>query len=108
MARAYAEVHAVVATDAGRRYALRMGSAAHREDLLDQIRALPVEDRDYIEAALMREAYDRGRHGESQDELAEIVRRAEDALSARGTGYSREESVGRAYAAVEAVRSRKP
>jgi len=80
----------VVATDAGRRYALRTGSAAHREDLLDQIRALPVEDRDYIEAALMREAYDRGRHGESQDELAEIVRRAErDWLFARRISRSR-------------------
>lgn len=85
-----------------------MGTAARRDDLLEQIRALPLEDRDYIEAALMREAYESGRRTETSEELDEIKQRAADALSGRNPSYSREESVGRARAAVEAVRSRKP
>jgi len=85
-----------------------MGEAARRDDLLAQIRALPIEDREYIEAALMREAYEQGRRSESPDELAEIVRRTTSALSDRTQGVSREESVARARAAVDAIRSRKP
>lgn len=85
-----------------------MGTAARRDDLLEQIRGLPIEDRDYIEAALMREAYESGRRTESPEELAEIKQRAVDALSGRNPSYSREESVARARAAVDAVRSRKP
>lgn len=85
-----------------------MGTAARRDDLLEQIRALPLEDRDYIEAALMREAYEQGRRTESPDELAEITQRAVDALSGRNPSCSREDSVARARATVEATRSRKP
>ncbi len=85
-----------------------MGTPARRDDLLEQIRALPVEDREFIEAALMREAYEQGRRSESPDELAEIAQRATDALSDRSQGLSREEAVIRARAAVEAIRSRKP
>lgn len=85
-----------------------MGTAARRDDLLEQIRALPLEDRDYIESVLMREAYEQGRRTESSDELKEIQRRAADALSGRNPSYSREDSVARANAAVEAVRKRKP
>jgi len=85
-----------------------MGTAARRDDLLAQIRALPIEDRDYIEAALMREAYESGRRTETSEELDEIKQRAVDALSGRNSRYSREESVARARAAVDAVRSRKP
>jgi len=85
-----------------------MGTAARRDDLLEQIRALPLEDRDYIEAALMREAYEQGRRTESPEELNEIKQRAVDALSGRNPSYSREESVARARAAVEAIRTRKP
>ena len=85
-----------------------MGNAARRDDLLEQVRALPIEDRDYIEAALMREAYESGRRIETSEELDEIKQRAADALSGRNPSYSREESVPRARAAVEGVRSRKP
>jgi hypothetical protein len=85
-----------------------MGTAARRDDLLEQIRALPLEDREYIEAALMREAYDQDRRTESPDELEEITQRAADALSGRNPSYSREDSIARARAAVEAIRSRKP
>ena len=85
-----------------------MGSVARRDDLLEQIRALPIEDRDYIEAALMREAYEQGRRVESEEELAEITQRATDALRDRNPSYSRQDSIARAKAAVEAIRSRKP
>lgn len=84
-----------------------MGTSARRDAPLDQIRALPNEDRDYIEAALMREAYEHGRRTESPEELAEMKQRAMDALSGRNRGYSRKDSVARARAAVEATRSRK-
>lgn len=85
-----------------------MRTAVRPDDLLEQIRALPIEDRDYIETALMREAYEQGRRVESPDELAEIVQRAADALSDRGAGYTHEESIDRAHAAIAAVRSHKP
>lgn len=85
-----------------------MGTPARRDDLLEQIRALPIEDRDYIEAALVREAYEQGRRTESPEELDEIKQRALDALSGRNPSYSREDSVARARAVVEATRSRKP
>jgi len=31
-----------------------MATPKHRDDILEQLRAMPLEDRDYIEAALMR------------------------------------------------------
>jgi hypothetical protein len=79
-----------------------------RDELLDQILALPIEDRDYIEAALAREAYEQGRRTDTNEEVAELVPRASDALSERNTGFSREASVTRARAAVEAVWAQKP
>ncbi len=85
-----------------------MGTAARRDDLLEQIRTLPIEDRDYIEAALLREAYESGGRTESPEELEEIKRRAVDALSGPTAGYSLEDSVARARASVEAIRARKP
>lgn len=85
-----------------------MATSAHRDELLEQIRALPLEDRDYIEAALVREAYEQGRRTDTPEELAEIVQRANHALSESSTGISRTESIARARAAVEAMRPRKP
>jgi hypothetical protein len=85
-----------------------MVTSAHRDELLEQIRALPLEDRDYIEAALVREAYEQGRRTDTPEELAEIVQRANNALSERSTGFSRTESIARARAAVEAMQPRKP
>ncbi|MEO8843340.1 MAG: hypothetical protein ABI591_12920 [Kofleriaceae bacterium] len=85
-----------------------MGTPMRRDDLLEQIRALPLEDRDYIEAALLREAYEQGRSTETPLELDEIKQRAVDALGGRNPSYSREDSVARARAAVETIRSRNP
>jgi hypothetical protein len=84
-----------------------MVTSAHRDELLEQIRALPLEDRDYIEAALVREAYEQGRRTSTPEELAETVQRANNALSERSTGLSLKESIARARAAVEAMQSRK-
>ena len=88
------------------RYPERMERPASRDEILEQIRSLPLEDREYIEAELMREAYETARRVESATDVAELVRRANDALST-DRGFSREESVARATAAVEATRTRK-
>lgn len=56
----------------------------------------------------MREAYEQGRRTESPGELEEIKQRAVDALSGRNPSYSREDSIARARAVVEAIHSRKP
>jgi hypothetical protein len=81
---------------------------AARDDLLQQLRALPLEDREYIEAALLRDAGDSGRAIESAEDLAEIERRAIAAMSGTTPSYSLDEAVARASAVVAAVRSRKP
>lgn len=81
---------------------------AARDDLLQQLRALPLEDREYIEAALLRDAADTGRAIETAEDLAEIERRAAAALSGSTPGYTLDEAISRASAAVAAVRSRKP
>jgi len=57
------------------------GTDARRDDLLEQIRTLPIEDRDYIEAALLREAYESGGRTESAEELEEIKLRAVEAVA---------------------------
>ena len=93
-----------VATASARGYPSLVATPKHRDDILEQLRAMPLEDRDYIEAALMREAHEQGRRTESPDELAEIVQRATDALA----NPEREESVARANAVAEAIRSQKP
>jgi hypothetical protein len=85
-----------------------MGTPARRDELLDQVLALSFEDRDYIEAALVRDAYEQGRRTDTPEEVAELRQRASDALSEHSVGISREASVARARAAVDAVRARKP
>jgi len=85
-----------------------MAKPATRDDVLDQIRRMPIEDREYIEAELMREAYEAGRRSEPSPLVAELVRRAEDALAHPDRGVSREEAVATARAAVDRVRTRTP
>jgi hypothetical protein len=84
-----------------------MGKPATRDEILDQIRRMPLEDRDYIEAELLRDGYEAGRRVEDPAQTTELVRRADEALSRSNAGLSREEAVARARAAVEAVRVRK-
>jgi hypothetical protein len=78
---------------------------ARRDELLEQIRALPIEDRDYIEASLVREAYEQSRRTGSPDEIREIKHRALDALNGRNPSSLREDSVARARAALDAIRT---
>jgi hypothetical protein len=63
--------------------------------------------REYIEAALLREAFDASRRLETPAEVDELVRRATVALATPGQGISRDESIARAHAAVAAVRALK-
>jgi hypothetical protein len=60
-----------------------------------------------IEAELLRDGYETGRRVEDPARIAELVRRADEALTRSEPGFSREEAVARARAAVEAVRARK-
>ncbi len=85
-----------------------MGKPTTRDEILDHIRRMPLEDRDYIEAELLRDGYEAGRRVEDPARVAELVRRADEAIARSDSGFSREEAVARARAAVEAVRSRKP
>jgi hypothetical protein len=84
-----------------------MGQPVTRDDVLDQIRAMSLEDREYIEAALLQEAFDAGRHTEAPSEVDELVRRATVALASAGPALSRDESIARAQAVVAAVRTRR-
>lgn len=81
--------------------------AATPEELLAQIRVMSLDDREYIESELMRDAYESGRRRESPALIAELVRRAQDAISNPNRGVSREDAVASAKVAVEAVRARK-
>jgi hypothetical protein len=81
-----------------------MSRSGTRDDVLEQIRAMPLEDREYIEAALLQEAFDARRRTETPGEVDELVRRARAALTSSGPAMSRDESIARAKAAVAAVR----
>ena len=85
-----------------------MGKAATRDEVLEQIRGMSLEDREYIEAELLREGHEAGRRTESAADVAELVRRANDALAPPDRGVSRDDAVARARAVVETVRARKP
>jgi hypothetical protein len=84
-----------------------MGKPSTRDEILEQIRRMSLEDRDYIEAELLRDGYEQGRRVDDPERTAELVRRANDALARPDAGVSREDAVARARAAVQAVRARK-
>jgi hypothetical protein len=84
-----------------------MGKPATRDEILDQIRRMPLEDRDYIEAELLRDSYEAGRRVEDPAQSAELVQRASESLARSDEGISRDDAVARARAAVAAVRARR-
>jgi len=81
---------------------------ATRDDVLAQIRSLPLEDREYIEAELVRDADGRGAYADPSPLVEEMIRRAEHALAHPEDGVSRADAVADARAAVAAARSRTP
>ena len=83
-----------------------MNKPATPDEVLQQDRAMAFEDREYVEAELMREGYEGRRRVEPPELIAELKRRAEDALAHPERGVSREDAIASARAAVEAVRAR--
>ena len=61
---------------------------------------MSVEDREYVDAELMRDAYESGRLTEPAAVTDEIVRRANDAVAHPDRGGSREEAVASARQAL--------
>ena len=76
------------------------------DELLAQIRRMSVEEREYVEAELMRDAYESGRIVEPDSVMEEIVRRANDALAHPDQGMSREAIASARLTAQEARRRR--
>jgi hypothetical protein len=84
-----------------------MEKFATPDEVLAQIRRMSVEDRDYVEAELMRDAYESGRIAEPAAVMDEIVRRANEALAHPDQGLSREEAVANARLAAQEARRRR-
>jgi hypothetical protein len=84
-----------------------MEKFATPDEVLAQIRRMSVGDREYIEAELMRDAYESGRITEPPAVLDEIVRRANEALASPDHGLSREEAIASARLAAQESRRRR-
>lgn len=85
-----------------------MAGTATREQLLEQILQLPLEDREYIESELMRGAYEAGARAEPPAVMEEIRRRAKQALATPGEGLSLDDTMAHVRATVAAARARRP
>jgi hypothetical protein len=89
------------------RYNARMEKFATADEVLAQIRRMSVEDREYVAAELMRDAYESGRLAEPDDVMDEVIRRAHDALRSSDPGLTREQSITGARLAVQQARQRR-
>jgi hypothetical protein len=85
-----------------------MEKLATPAEVLAHIRRMSIEDREYVEAGLMRDAYESGQLTEPATVTDEIIRRANDAIAHPDRGVSREEAVASARQAVEGTRRRRP
>jgi hypothetical protein len=83
-----------------------MEKFATADEVLAQIRRMSAKDRAYVEAELMRDAYEAG-IAEPAAVMDEISRRADHALGTLEPGLSREESVARARLAAQEARRRR-
>lgn len=90
-----------------RRYDREMNKPATPDEVLEELRGMSFEEREYVRAELMREDYESGRLDEAPEIRDEIIRRAKHALAHPGEGHSLEETVAAARAVVAAVRERK-
>lgn len=84
-----------------------MEKFATPEEVLAHIRSMSFEDREYIAAELMRDAYETGRLAEPPAVMDDIRQRASEALANPDRGLSREESVAAARLAAQAARQRR-
>jgi hypothetical protein len=84
-----------------------MAKLATPDEVLAHIRRMSVEDREYVEAELLRDGYESGRLAEPPTVMDEIVRRANDAMAHTDRGLSREEVVASARRAAEEARRRR-
>jgi len=84
-----------------------MEKFATPDEVLAHIRRMSIEDREYVEAELLRDGYESGRVTEPPATMDEIIRRANDALAHPDRGSSREQTVASARLAVEEARRRR-
>jgi hypothetical protein len=84
-----------------------MEKFATPDEVVAQIRRMSTEDRAYVEAELMRDAYEAGRLAEPPAVMDEIIRRAAHAVAAPEAGGSREEAIASARAAAQEARRRR-
>jgi hypothetical protein len=75
-------------------------------EVLAHIRRMSARDREYVDAELMRDAYESGRMTEPPVIMDEIARRANATLAHPDRGLSREEAVANARLAAEEARRR--
>jgi hypothetical protein len=86
---------------------LPMEKFATADEVLAQIRRMSVEEREYVEAELMRDAYESGHIAEPDAVMEEIVRRANDALANPEQGLSREEAIASTRLVAQEARRRR-
>jgi hypothetical protein len=84
-----------------------MEKFATPDEVLAHIRRMSARDREYVDAELMRDAYESGRITEPSVVMEEIARRANETLAHPDRGLSREEAVANARLAAEAARRRR-
>jgi len=87
-----------------------MEKFATPDEVLAQIRRMSIQDREYVEAELMRDADESGRAAEPGQPAAvmdEIIRRASESLAHPDDGVSREEAVASARLAAQRARLRR-
>jgi hypothetical protein len=84
-----------------------MEKFATADEVLARIRSMSIEDREYVEAELMRDAYESGRVVEPDAVVAEVIRRANEALAHPDEGLSREQAVASAQRAARDARRRR-
>ncbi len=83
---------------------MQMNEPADLDDILAKIRAMPLEERHQLTAALLQDI--EADFAEPPDVLAEMRKRAEAALEQPERGITLEESVAGARAVAKAERSR--
>lgn len=85
----------------------QMNKPATPDEVLEQLRGMSFEEREYVRSEMMREDFESGRREDPPEVRAEIIRRAKHAIEHPGEGYSLEQTIATARAVVAAARERK-